>query len=131
MLGAVWSGMALAAKWVVSRTTTMGTWAVNSVDPTVKTVEVRLIAFGLFVLTGLGLLVLEIYYSNPHRINNIALGTMATACWRDMTLFTVGFLFRRQNVPGGRGPWVAERIGGVSPPNSIDCFKQQPCQSLQ
>lgn len=69
-----WTG----CKWAISKFQQFGGWAVSSVDPTVQTSEIRLIAYGAFVFVGLGLILVEFHYT--HRINNIALGTMASAC---------------------------------------------------
>jgi hypothetical protein len=66
--------------WVSTAFRTASTYMVSLGDPTARTTEVRLIAFGLFVAVGLVLIWVEFWGTNPHHINNVALATMAGAC---------------------------------------------------
>jgi hypothetical protein len=66
--------------WVSTAFRAASTYLVSLGDPTTRTTEVRLIAFGLFVAMGLILIWVEFWGTNPHHINNVALGTLAGTC---------------------------------------------------
>jgi hypothetical protein len=55
-------------------------YVVSLGNPSDRTTELRLIAFGAFVLVGLTMVTVEFWQTAPHHINNTALATMAGAC---------------------------------------------------
>ena len=66
--------------WFIQRFTAAGTWAASLANPSDQTTEIRLLAFGAYVLVGLILIWVEFWGTVPHHINNTALATMGLAC---------------------------------------------------
>ncbi len=66
--------------WICDHLSKLSTYVISLGDPTTRTTEVRLIAFGLFVAMGLILIWVEFWDTTPHHINNTALATLAGTC---------------------------------------------------
>ena len=66
--------------WIMQQFTAAGAWAVSLGNPSDHTTEIRLIAFGAFVIIGLILIWVEFWGTVPHHINNTALATMGGVC---------------------------------------------------
>jgi len=66
--------------WLSSLTQRAGAYFLSWGDPTDKTTEIRLIAFGAFVVVGLILIWVEFWGTVPHHINNQALMTLGGVC---------------------------------------------------
>ena len=64
--------------WILTRAKLAGQWTAALGDPTIRTIEIRLFAYGAYVMVGLSLIVMAFYYS--HKIDNVALTTMGAAC---------------------------------------------------
>lgn len=66
--------------WLNSLVQRAGTYFLSWGDPTDKTTEIRLIAFGAYATVGLILIWVEFWGTTPHHINNTALATLGGVC---------------------------------------------------
>lgn len=66
--------------WIQARAGGFLGWNRKAWNAQDRTVEIRLLAFGLFVFVGLTLIWVEFWDTNPHHINNAALATLAGTC---------------------------------------------------
>ena len=69
-----------AWNWIQERVSGFMGWNQKAWSADDRTVEIRLMAFGAFVLVGLTLIWAEFWGTTPHHINNTALATMGGTC---------------------------------------------------
>lgn len=66
--------------WILSLVQRAWAYLGASVNPSDRTTEIRLIAFGIFVTLATILIWVEFWQTLPHHINNTALATLAGTC---------------------------------------------------